>query len=196
MKNISLIVNAVLAVALIVIYVLFFSSKNGKSETTDSAVPSPTDLNIAYVKVDSLILNYDLAQELHDSFTKNQEAYTKEYTRRRTKFEQDASDFQGKVQRGGFITEQRALQERDRLVSEEQQIAKLDQELSNKLAELQNANNKTLRDSLMNCLTQFNSDKKYSYIFDASAILIGDEMTNITNDILQALNKRYADKKK
>ena len=197
MKNISLIVNVVLAVALIVIYVLFFSSKNKKPEVVEPVVSeSTTDLKIAYIKVDSLILNYDLAQELHDSFSKNQEAYTKEYTKRRTRFEQDAADFQGKVQRGGFLTEQIALKERDRLVSEEQEIVKLDQELSGKLAELQSVNNKRLRDSLMNYLNAYNMDKKYSYIMDASAILIGDEMTNITSEILEVLNSRYSPSQK
>ncbi|MEL7589206.1 MAG: OmpH family outer membrane protein [Prolixibacteraceae bacterium] len=196
MKNTSLILNLVLLIAVLVIYVLHFTSAKGNSSTDKGGTASQqTDLKIAYVKVDSLIMNYDLAQELHDSFTKNQDAYTKEYASRRSRFEQQAAAFQEKVQRGGFLNEQRAVQERDRLVGEEQEIQKLDQELSGKLAELQNTNNQQLLDSLMNYLKTFNADRKYSYIFNASGILIGDDAHNITKEVLGALNSRYAAKK-
>jgi outer membrane protein len=196
MKNTSLILNLVLLIAVIVIYVLHFTSSKSKASGKEGEVSSQlTDMKIAYVKVDSLIVNYDLAQELHDSFTKNQDAYTKEYAARRSKFEQQAAAFQEKVQRGGFLSEQRAVQERDRLVGEEQEILKLDQELSGKLAEMQNANNQQLLDSLMNYLKTFNAERKYSYIFNSSGILIGDDAHNITKEVLNALNARYAAKK-
>ncbi len=196
MKNSSLILNLVLLVAVIVLFVLHFTS--GPSAKQNGALvtgsPQLTDMKIAYVKVDSLIVNYDLAQALHDEFTKNQDAYTKEYATRRSKFEEQAAAFQEKVQRGGFLTEQRAVQERDRLVSEEQEIQKLDQELSSKLAEMQNANNNQLVDSLMAYLNRFNAEKKYAYIFNSSGILIGDEAHNITKEVLDAMNADYAEK--
>ncbi|MEN6454228.1 MAG: OmpH family outer membrane protein [Prolixibacteraceae bacterium] len=196
MKNTSLILNLVLLIAVIVIYVLHFTSSKSNASGKEGEVSSQLrDMKIAYVKVDSLIVNYDLAQELHDSFTKNQDAYTKEYAARRSKFEQQAAAFQEKVQRGGFLSEQRAVQERDRLVGEEQEILKLDQELSGKLAEMQNANNQQLLDSLMNYLKTFNAGRKYSYIFNSSGILIGDDAHNITKEVLNALNARYAAKK-
>ena len=197
MKNTSLILNLVLLVAVVVIYALHFSSgsKQAAGKISESGAAYSTDLKIAYVKVDSVIVNYDLAQQLHDSFTKNQEAYTKEYTTKRSKFEEQAAAFQEKVQRGGFLTEQRAIQERDRLVSEEQEIQRLDQELSGKLAEMQNANNQQLVDSIMSYLKAFNADKKYSYIFNSTGILIGDDAHNITKEILEGLNERYAEKK-
>ena len=198
MKNTSLILNLVLLVAVIIIYVLHFTS--GKNSGASGAlVEGPaqlTDMKIAFVKVDSLIVNYDLAQQLHDEFTKNQDAYTKEYATRRSKFEQQAAAFQEKVQRGGFLTEDRAVQERDRLVNEEQEILKLDQELSSKLSEMQNVNNQQLIDSLMNYLKKYNADKKYAYIFNSSGILIGDEAHNITKEVLAAMNTRYAEEKK
>jgi len=198
MKNSSLILNLVLVVAVIVLFVLHFTSGScSKSEGALLEGPAQlTDMKIAYIKVDSLIVNYDLAQDLHDEFTKNQEAYTKEYANRRSKFEEQAAAFQEKVQRGGFLTEQRAVQERDRLVSEEQQIVKLDQELSTKLAEMQNTNNQQLVDSLMSYLKNFNEEKKYAYIFNSSGIMIGDEAHNITKEVLEAMNARYAEKKK
>lgn len=199
MKKSSLIINAVLVVALGILCVLPLSSCKTEKSGTDAgteAKEANTGLKIAYIKVDSLIVNYDLAQTLHDSFTQKQEAYTKEYAEKRSKFEQQAAAFQEKVQRGGFLTQERAIQERDRLVGEEQQIAKLDQELSTKLAQLQSENNKQLLDSLMNYLKIYNADKKYDYIFNSGEILIGNESSNITKSVLEALNARYATTKK
>lgn len=197
MKNTSLIFNVVLLVAVIVIYVLHFSGNENTKEEGEQVQSADhgSGLKIAYVKVDSLIVNYDLAQELHEEFTKNQEAYTNEYADKRRKFEEQAAAFQQKVQRGGFLTEQRAVQERDRLVSEEQEILKLDQELSAKLGEMQAANNKQLVDSLMNYLETFNANKEYNYILNAGNILIGDDAHNITKPVMDALNVRYHENK-
>ena len=199
MKKTSLIVNIVLAVAIVLIYVLHFASGRSSvsvNEAADKSVSNQSGLKIAYLKVDSLIVNYDLAQDLHDGFTQKQEAYTKEYAERRSKFEEQAVAFQEKVQRGGFLTQERAIQERDRLAGEEQQISKLDQELSSKLAQHQSENNKQLLDSLINYLKIYNADKKYDYIFNSGEILIGDDASNITKIILDKLNARYNSVKK
>jgi outer membrane protein len=194
MKNTSLVLNIVLFVGVLGLYILYFSGS--KTKTTSNAgggtAADPTDFKIAYIKIDSLVVNYGLAQEIHDGFTRQQDAYTKEYGERRSKFESAAQAFQEKVQRGGFLTQERALQERDRLAGEEQQITRLDQELSAKLAQLQSDNNKQLLDSIMNYIKIYNKDKKYNYIFNATDILIGDENHNITKEVLAGLNARYS----
>jgi len=197
MKNTSLVLSVVLFIAVAGLYILHFSGNKANGSGVDGANESGavSDLRIAYIKVDSLVVNYDFAQEIHDGFTKQQEAFTKEYGEKRNKFESQAMAFQEKVQRGGFLTQERAMQERDRLVGEEQQIGKLDQELSAKLAQMQAENNKQLLDSIMNYLKTYNKDKKYSYILNASEILIGDEAHNITKEVMIGLNARYAKNK-
>lgn len=196
MKGSSLIVSIVALIAVAVLYILYFSGKSESLGTVDKqAVRSATgSMKIAYVKADSVILNYNLAQDLHDDFSKKQEAYNSEFGSKRQSFEKEAAAFQEKLQRGGFLTEQRAIQERDRLVGKEQEIMKLDQELSGKLSELQTSNNKQILDSLMNYLKSYNKNGQYDYIFNGAEVLIGDEAHNITADVLQALNERYSGK--
>jgi outer membrane protein len=193
MKGTSLFVTIALAVAIVVLFVLHFTGAGSRNSKTNDNQPDAGKgtLRIAYVKADSLIVNYDLAQFLHDEFTKKQEAFTSEYSAKRNTFEREAAEFQQKVQRGGFLTEQRAVQERDRLVSKEQEITKLDQELSAKLAELQQANQKQLIDSLINYLKVYNLSKKYDYILNSADILIGPESTNITKEVLKNMNVRF-----
>lgn len=192
MKNTSLVVSVVLFVAVAGLYILHFSGSKlsgaGKGENKDDA---SSELKIAYIKIDSLVVNYDFAQEMHDGFTKQQEAFTKEYGEKRNRFESQAAAFQEKVQRGGFLSQERAMQERDRLVGEEQQIGKLDQELSAKLAQMQADNNKQLLDSVLNYIKIYNKNNKYTYILNAAEVLVGDETHNITKEILVGLNARY-----
>ncbi len=194
MKNTSLVLIVVLSVAVAGLYILHFSSNksNSSGKVGTSGGNDSSGFKIAFIKVDSLVVNYDFAQEMHDVFTKQQESYTKEYSEKRSQFEAQAAAFQEKVQRGGFLTEERAMQERDRLMGEQQQIGKLDQELSAKLAQIQSDNNKQLLDSIMNYLKIFNKDKKFNYIFNAAEVLVGEESHNITKEVLVGLNSRYS----
>ncbi len=199
MKGTSLIVSIVLFVAVAVLYILHFSGSGPSQSVTEEKAARNSNsgsLSIAYVKADSVILNYKLAEDLHDDFAKKQEAYTSEYGTKRQSFEKDAAAFQEKLQRGGFLTEQRAVQERDRLVGRQQQISKLDQELSTKLAEIQNANNQRILDSLMNYVELLNKTRKYDYVLNAADILVGQEGHNLTGEVLKALNERYSGKAK
>jgi outer membrane protein len=194
MKNTSLVLIVILFIAVAGIYILHFSGNksNGSGKVGANEGSTSSELKIAYVKVDSLVVNYDFAQEMHEGFTKQQEAFTKEYGDKRNRFESQAASFQEKVQRGGFLTQESAMKERDRLMGEEQIITKLDQELSTKLSQIQADNNKQLLDSLMTYLKIYNKDKKYNYILNAGEILIGDETHNITKEILVNMNARFS----
>jgi len=198
MKGTSSILGIVALVAVAVLYVLYFTGgnqpANNAAQQQTTAQADGGSLKIAYVKADSVILNYELAQDLHDDFTKKQEAYNTEYGSKRQSFEKEAASFQEKLQRGGFLTEQRAIQERDRLVGREQEIMQLDQELSQKLAEIQSTNNQQILDSLMSYLEEYNETKNYDYILSGGEVLIGDKSHNITTEVLKALNERYSSK--
>ncbi|MDX8340499.1 OmpH family outer membrane protein [Draconibacterium sp. IB214405] len=193
MKGTSLVVSVVLFVAVIVLYVLHFTSgSTGSTSQIKAAIGVSGDgLKIAYIKADSVILNYNLSADLHDEFAKKQEAYTTEYGTKRQSFEKEAAAFQEKLQRGGFLTEQRAVQERDRLLGKEQEIQKLDQELSTKLAEIQQTNNNKILDNLMDYLNEYNEIAGYDFILNGSNVLIGPDANNITGEVLKALNEQY-----
>ncbi|MFV0591967.1 MAG: OmpH family outer membrane protein [Draconibacterium sp.] len=198
MKGSSIVVSVILFVAVAVLYVLYFTTANsGGSVISAKSNNGETigGLKIAYVKADSIILNYEMAQDLHDEFSKKQEAYTSEYGTKRQTFEKEAAAFQEKVQRGGFLTEQRAVQERDRLLGKEQEIVKLDQELSAKLMEIQQANNQKILDKLMDYLKQYNEEAGYDFIFNSAEVLIGPDAHNLTAEVLAALNKEYLEEK-
>jgi len=80
MKNTSLVLIVILFIAVAGIYILHFSGNkangSGNKDTNDGS-GSP-ELKVAYIKVDSLVVNYDFAQEMHDNFTSQQQEFTKE----------------------------------------------------------------------------------------------------------------------
>ena len=180
MKN-STVVNIILALAVLGLYVIHFTGGDkDKSSQSVKAKGSNSSLSIAYVKMDSMLYTYELAKKLNTEFTD-----------KRIRFERDAASFQEKVQRGGFLTEERAKQEQERLVGAQQEIQKLDYELTQKLSEMQNQINQQIVDSISSYIKSYNALKKYDIILNSSSMLEGSAQYNITKDVTQGLNDRY-----
>ena len=95
------------------------------------------------------------------------------------------------MQRGGFLTEDRAKQEQDRLVGTKQEIEKLDYELTQKLSEMQSRINQQIIDSIGSFLKGYNATKQYDFILNSSSMLEGSPQYNITKEVSQGLNARY-----
>jgi len=191
MKN-STVVNITLALAVLGLYVIHFTGgEKGQSAQSAKAKGSNSSLSIAYVKMDSMLYTYELAKKLNIEFTDKKEVFRKEYTDKRIRFERDAASFQEKVQRGGFLTEERAKQEQERLVGAQQEIQKLDYELTQKLSEMQNQINQQIVDSISSYIKSYNALKKYDIILNSSSMLEGSAQYNITKDVTQGLNDRY-----
>ena len=191
MKN-SIIVNIILALAVAGLYNIYFSGKNNDQPTkTDLFKGNTNPLTIAYVKMDSMLFTYELAKKLNAQFSEEKETYRKQYTDKRIKFERDAATFQEKVQRGGFLTEDRARQEQERLVGVQQEIQKLDYELTQKLSDMQARINQQIVDSISSYLKSYNEIKKYDFILNSASMLEGSAQYNITKEVTQGLNDRY-----
>ncbi len=191
MKNPN-IVNIVLALAVAALYIIYFTGNNkNKSSQADQAKETNNPLTIAYVKMDSMLFTYELAKKLNIEFSEKKEAFRKEYTDKRIRFERDAATFQEKVQKGGFLTEERAKQENDRLVAAQQEVQKLDNDLTQKLSEMQGQINQQIVDSISSFLKSYNAVKKYDIILNSASMLEGSAQHNITKEVTQGLNDRY-----
>ena len=191
MKN-STIVNIILALAIAGLYLIYFTGKNkDKSTPEDSGKGTNKAISIAYVKMDSMLFTYELAKKLNTEFSQKKDAFRKEYTEKRMKFDRDAAAFQEKVQRGGFLTEDRARQEQERLGGLQQEIQKLDYDLTQKLSDMQGQINQQIVDSISSFLKSYNEVKKYDIILNSASMLEGSAQYNITKEVTQGLNDRY-----
>lgn len=200
MKKLPLILSIIALLGVVVLFVLQFTSGNNTSSASDTPVASKSsggDLKIAYVLTDSVLVNYQLAIDLNNDFVEKQKQYNEDFGKKRADLDMKAQAFQEKVQRGGFLTEERAINERDRILAQEQEIQQLNNELSTKLANMEKQINIQLVDSIVNYVKVFNKSHKYNYIFSNSGnIIIGDQAHNISKEIVDGLNARYAKSKK
>ena len=74
-----------------------------------------------------------------------------------------------------------------------QDLQELEARLTNELAEETQKYNDALRDSLNHFLTAYNKDKKFDMILSKAGdnILYANKKFDITQDVINGLNKRY-----
>jgi outer membrane protein len=195
MKNISLILNALLFIAVIILFILHFSFKTSTSGDTKKSVNKtdsiPANNDIAYISVDSLLKKYNLYEELENKLMEKQKGMESDLNRKSAAFEKEAAEFQKKVQNNSFLSQESAQRQEQELMEKQQNLYKLREDLSNELMlEGQNLE-KQLLDTVTNFLIEFNKDGKYRYILNSASFLYGNSYLNITDTITTLLNNRY-----
>lgn len=201
MKNINYVINGVLAIAIIVLYVLHFSApKESKITRTFTAGNDSTALlPIAYVNVDSLLLNYNYSKDLNEIILKKQENSRANITQKARSLQSEMQDFQRKVENNAFLTRERAEQEQQRLIKKQQELQNLDNQLAQELLQEQQKLNEQLRDTIVSQLKAFNEGRGYQVVFSNTVgdnILLAGEVYDITADLLEYLNKSYSSPQK
>ncbi len=198
-NNYSYIASGVLAVALIVLYILFFNQKQSRASNNSSNLismvnDSSVTLPIAYVNVDSLLLNYNFAKDLNEALMRQEENARASLNQKEREFNQAAQDFQRKLQNNAFLSQERAEQEQQRLMKMQQDYQVLAERLAQEFALEQQKLNIELGDTVKVRLAEFNKDKGYQIIFSNTAadnILYADKKYDITSEVIAFLNKKY-----
>ncbi|KAA6334412.1 hypothetical protein EZS27_017267 [termite gut metagenome] len=197
MKRINYIINGLATVATVFMFVQCSGGKSdSKSTSGDSArISTTTDLKIAYVEIDSLLIQYGLWKDLSETMTKKEEDVRATLNQKGRELEQEAQEFQRKLENNAFASRERAEQEHDRILKKQQSVQELQNRLSNELLAETQKNDLILRDSINSFLREYNKTRGYSFILstsNANNILYADNAYNITAEILEGLNLRYA----
>lgn len=201
------IVNSVLATAIVVLFVLHFTSgsKSASNPEQPEIEPSGELMPIAVVSTDSILMHYTFAVEANErlqsqyensmvSLNDKAKAFQKEYET----FQKDVQDFQRKVEAGAFLSRERAESEQTKLQKKEQQLMAKQQDLENlrqKLsADLMNnqaALAQQLQDSVQAYLNEYNADGHLHLIVNDAVLMHKVNGYDITNEVIEALNARY-----
>ncbi|MBR4814140.1 MAG: OmpH family outer membrane protein [Paludibacteraceae bacterium] len=174
-------------------------STSAVSVVDSAKVESPSVFPVAYVNVDSLLLGYDFAKKLNEVLLKKEEKSRKELANAQMKLQKDYEAFQKKYQAGGFLTEATLQSEQANLYKQDQELQLLDKKLTQELMIEQQKMNKQLRDTVAAFFKVYNADKRFKLILsnaDYDNVLFADEALNITNDVIEQLNLRYAAQQK
>lgn len=198
-NNVNYVIQGILAIAVIILFVMYFSGKKSNTPAMRSATAESGEqivgFPVAYINVDSLLLKYNFSIDLNEQILKKQENARANYTQKARSLQSEAEEFQYKLQNGAFATRERAEQEQQRLMKKQQELQELDSRLTQELMEQTQAMNEQLRDTVVHYLKQYNQGKGYQIIFSNTAgspIFLADDAYNITNEIVEYLNKRYS----
>lgn len=202
MKNVSLIFNAILAIAVIVLFWLVLANKSNTSVKQvvygkDSV--SLGKLPIAYVNIDSLLLNYQFAKDANESLIKKQEDSRLTVNTRARELQAEMSEFQRKLENNAFLSRERAEQEQVRLQKKQQELQAMDGKLSQQLMQVQQKMSEELRDTINAFMKEYNKDNKYELIISNTSsdnILYAAKGYDITEEVTTLLNERCAASKK
>jgi outer membrane protein len=166
-------------------------SKEGDSRTTVS--DSLSDIKIAYINLDTLLLEYKLSVQLNEDLMLQQSRSRANLEGQIKQFERDYTNFMEKVQTGSFISQESMESQQKELMEKQQRLERLDQQLSEELMLKQAEMNEQLYDTIMNFMQEYNNGKFNLVLGNAagSAVLYALPEMNITREVIDALNDRY-----
>jgi len=202
MKNVSIIINAIMAVAIVILFVLVLTNKSNpiaKQLTTGKDVAVSGKLPIAYINIDSLLLHYQFAKDANESLIKKQEESRLTINTQARKLQVEMAEFQRKLENNAFLSRDRAEQEQTRLQKKQQELQALDGDLSKQLVQIQQKMSEQLRDTINAFMKQYNKDHKYQMIFSNTSsdnVLYAEKGYDITTEITKLLNERFAARRK
>lgn len=218
MKNLSLVLNGILAIAVAVLYYFHFAAPKEevrKNSVDAAAVDSISNkLKIAYVNTDSLWDEYKLINDIQTDLEADREKAERKVAQRTSILEKQLEQMAGELQtkmadfeskgrtmnealRNMKMQELQSLQQNAQAFSLEadQEISQLQQRLQNDLLEKELKGTKQVQDNIKAFLKEYNQEYDFTYVLayssDAGGILLGNPALDITKDVLAGLNEIY-----
>jgi len=198
MKHINTIVNIVLAISIIVLYILHFCGKDscqssGKAIASGSAAKME-QMPVAYINIDSLLLKYTYSKDMNEVLIRKRENAQATLTQKARQLDAEMREFQRKHENNAFLSEQSFKSQQQALVKKQQDLQALEDKLTQELMKEQQNMNEQLRDTIYKFLQLYNKDKKYQMIISNTMndnIMVANPAYNITNEVVEILNKKY-----
>lgn len=196
MKNISIIFNVFLGLAVAVLFYLHFSQKgNTQTSTASTSHPSVNQggIKIAYLNLDTLNKYITYIKTNKEKFENEQKDIEATIENEVKKFENLKSDFQSKFNASTQPTQQEVEQMQNTLYQQQQQIESKKQSLSQALSEKSSKFMDDIEKKLKDFLAEYNKEKKYSFIFNVGSgfeyMSVKDPAMDISKDVIEGMNK-------
>lgn len=176
------------------------SNNSDGAKVAGGALAADESLPIAFIQADSLLNNYKLQIDLTTDLVQKKAEAEDQVNRQMAGFQREYQEFMQKVQTNSFIggqsrmeSEQRRLQNKQ--ASIEQHAAQLQQDL----ALLQSQAMERINDSIQTVLADYNKEKNFEVIYSNvpnTTVFFVKDKYDITKEVLDLLNKRYAEGQK
>ena len=184
--------------ALAVVLMASCNNQSPKMDDQPAGEANGAGLKIAYVEVDSLMTQYDFAKDYSVTLQKKSNNARNTLTQKGNALQAAVNNFQQKINNNGFQSREQAAGVQAAIERQQNDLQELQARLENELATETAKFNEALRDSLQNFLKDYNKDKKFDLILSKAGdnILLAEKKLDITQDVINGLNKRYKPGKK
>ena len=197
MKNLPLILNAILIAAVAFLFTKVYSKSAGTSSKTnsyskDTSANGMSGCKIAYVELDSLNEQIKFIKDKKNELEAEQQAIENEFREGYRKLQSQSADFQKRAQTEGAVTQKEAEDLQNRLIQGQQELTNAKENKSQALNEKSYKFLEEIQKKLKAFLLDYNKDKKYNFILTtgggAEYMLYKDESFNITDLVVKEMN--------
>ncbi|MBK8881033.1 MAG: OmpH family outer membrane protein [Bacteroidales bacterium] len=195
MKKLSIILYVVLFVAVAGLYFLHFSGT--KKSNSTGPVSSSTAQGMAYINIDSVVFKFDMFRDKREDLLSKQKNAEAELNSKGSQYEKGARDYQEKVSKG-LVTRATAAEMEQALMQQQQELVGLRDKLQSNIMEEEQVMNRQIIEYITRFLEENKAEYNYQYIFGksfGSVILYSDNTLDITQKVLDAINKKYQTEK-
>lgn len=184
---------SVMSMALAVLSACNQSESKMDEEPATPSKETVGGMKVAYVEVDSLMSQYNFCKEYTLILQKKSNNARNTLNQKGNQLQKAAANFQEKLQSNGFTSREEAERVQMALQRQQQDLQELQNRLGSELDAETAKFNEALRDSLQNFLKVYNKSKKYDIILSKAGdnILYAAKKYDITQDVINGLNKRY-----
>ena len=191
MKSNTLIFNGVLALAVVILYILHFTSGNTPIK---ASAASGTGTKVAYFEIDSIQNSYEFFKEVKSSLQVKDMENAKELTALKNAF---AAKYQDLQKNGSSLSQAEIGSRQQELAQLEKNYTNKEQQLSQELQEESFKRLQEVKKKIESFLEKYNKNKEFAYIFSSNADLMyyKDTAYDITSDIIKGLNSEHISKK-
>jgi outer membrane protein len=194
MKNLSLVLNIVLLVAVAVLFYLHFSG-NTKTASAVNGESTPRDIKIAYILTDSVLENYDYLKSSKTKLEEKSKKLNEEYRNRAIGLQSEITAYQ-RTRNSLTLGQDQAMQED--LGKKQQNLQMYEQSLSQQLMGEEQKLMKELYDRLTTYCKKYAEQSGLQVILKydpASDVLYGGAGLDITKEITAGLNEEFKTEK-
>lgn len=184
-----------LVMAAVVLVFQFIGDKNPKVTIPegDSEVMAQRG-DIVYIRMDTLIMQYDMASDLSSTFQAEAQAVQDDLNKRGRKLESDMKSFENQYQKG-LLTRSNAEQQQNALLKRQQELQNLANQKQLELQEKEFVMNNQIIHAIKTYLEEYNKVRGYAAILTTTdmnnTIIVGNVALDITQEVVEGLNAEY-----
>ena len=199
MKKTPLILSIVAALLAVTALILSLACPKGgaKPAATGEAMTAAAG-DIVYVRIDSLILKYDMYSDLSGELEAKKQAIEDDLNKKGRKLESDGKAFENQINKG-LLTRSAAEKQQQTLLRRQQDLQNLAGQKQAELMEENEVMMNQVMDAIKTYLEAYNQTHEFAAILATNAttnvVIVGNPALDITEEIVEGLNSEYIKKR-